>query len=253
MSKAYMVLYLDGLFQSYGTYATEKYKGTEMFPTKSAVIGMLSCALGYSREERDKIAELSNQLKMGVRRDRISRTVVDYQVVAGKHKAVEDMIQIKKKASKKNVNSSELKRGSNKVLDKAYLSDSAFTVVLEGDYDVLRLCEDAIKNPKWVYSLGRYNCMPSVPIFGTIKDGQKWDRVIYKEFDSLEDALSSVPLCVNSTKMESYLTQIETTENSCVAHDLKVIPDEFKRDTLVGTYSYGNRYVYLKFVPAPMK
>ena len=243
MSKAYMVLYLDGLFQSYGTYASEKYKGTEMFPTKSAVIGMLSCALGYSREERDKIAELSNQLKMGVRRDRLCKTMVDFQVVSGFHTPVEDIVQLKKGTSKV----------SNKLVDKAYLCDSAFTVVIEGDYDALKVCEDAIKNPKWVYTLGRYNCMPSVPIFGTIKDGQKWDKVIYDNFNSIEEALSSVPLCSNASISDTYLAQIEADGNSIVGHDLKAIADEFTKDTLVGTQSYGNRYVYLKFVPAPTK
>lgn len=228
MSKGYMVLHLDGVFQSWGNGGTEKLKVTSPFPTKSAVVGLIACALGYSREDKDKITDLSKSLKMAARMDRNGRKTVDFQIVSGGHYAVE----------------SQLKGGSklasvSKLIDKEYLSDSAFTVVLEGDIDLLERCEQAIRNPKWTYSLGRYNCIPSVPIYG-----KKGEKVIYTEFESLLDAVSSVPLCVRADKTRNfkYFAEVEDA-----AGKIRVT-DSFLEDTVVGSSTYEDRYVNRMFV-----
>lgn len=226
MNKGYMVLHLDGVFQSWGNGGTEKLKVTSPFPTKSAVIGLIACALGYTREDKDKIADLSKSLRMAVRMDRNGRKTVDFQNVSGGHYAVV----------------SQLKGGStlassNKLIDKEYLSDSAFTVVLEGDIVLLEKCEEAIRNPKWTYSLGRYNCVPSLPIYG-----KRDEKVIYTEFESLIDAVSSVPLCVRADRKSKYFVEIED-----IMGDIRV-SDIFSRDTLVGSSTYEDRYVNRIFV-----
>ena len=223
MKKGYMVLHLDGVFQSWGNGGTEKLKETSQFPTKSGVIGLLSCALGYSREDREKITNLSKNLKMATRMDRNGRKTIDFQNVSGGHYAV----------------ASQLKGGStlassNKLIDKEYLADSAFTVVLEGDVELLEKCEEAIRNPKWTYTLGRYNCVSSLPIFG-----KKGERIVYTEFESLLDAISSVPLCVRADKNRNskYLVEIEDINGSIR------VADSYSEDTIVGASTYEDRFV----------
>lgn len=257
MPKAYMVLYLDGPFQSYGINYTEKLKGTEVFPSKSAVIGLLGCSLGITREQREKLSELSHNLRMAVRLDRGGRKITDYQNVAGAyvldtskenkgkykcrgHITVEALIKGNKAAS-----------SDNKLIDKEYLMDTAFTVVLEGEEELLKECEEAIKNPKWIYSLGRYNCVPSVPIYGTIVDREFVDKVIYTEFTSLEEAISKVPHCSRYDKFkDKFMVQIEVSEEEAFSKNTKRMADSFEKDTYVGTSSYGNRYVYNTYVSA---
>lgn len=223
MKKGYMVLHLDGVFQSWGNGGTEKLKETSQFPTKSGVIGLLSCALGYTREDKEKIANLSKSLKMATRMDRNGHKTIDFQNVSGGHYAVV----------------SQLKGGvslasSNKLIDKEYLADSAFTVVLEGDVELLEKCEEAIRNPKWTYTLGRYNCVPSLPIYG-----KKGEKVVYTEFESLLDAISSVPLCVRADKNRNskYLVEIEDINGSIR------VSDTYSEDTIVGASTYEDRFV----------
>ena len=234
MNKGYMVLHLDGIFQSWGNGGTEKLKMTSQFPTKSAIVGLISCALGYSREDKDKIADLSESLKMAVRMDRNGRKIKDFQNVGGGsysamqvgHCAVESLLKGGHKLA-----------SPNKLIDKEYLSDSAFTVVLEGDVELLEKCEQAIRNPKWTYTLGRYCCIPSVPIYG-----KKDEKVIYTEFESLIDAISSAPLCVRSDNKSKYFVEIED-----VMGDIRV-SDTFSQDTFVGSSTYEDRYVSRIFV-----
>lgn len=226
MNKGYMVLHLDGIFQSWGNGGTEKLKMTSQFPTKSAIVGLISCALGYSREDKDKIADLSESLKMAVRMDRNGRKTIDFQNVGGGHCAVESQLKGGSKLA-----------SSNKLIDKEYLSDSAFTVVLEGDVELLEKCEQAIRNPKWTYTLGRYNCIPSAPIYG-----KKGEKVIYTEFESLIDAVSSVPLCVRSDNKSKYFVEMED-----IMGDIRV-SDTFSQDTFVGSSTYEDRYVSRIFV-----
>ena len=96
MKKGYMVLHLDSVFQSWGNRETEKLKETSQFPTKSAVVGLLSCALGYSRQDKKKISDLSKSLKMAVRMDRGAHKIVDFQNVGGGHISVENLFIYKK-------------------------------------------------------------------------------------------------------------------------------------------------------------
>lgn len=235
MDKGYMVLHLDGVFQSWGNGGTEKLKMTSPFPTKSAVIGLIACALGYTREDKDKISSLSESLKMAVRMDRNGRKIKDFQNVGGGsystvekagHYAVESQIKGGKKLAH-----------PNKLIDKEYLSDSAFTVVLEGDIELLEKCEKAIHNPKWTYTLGRYCCIPSVPIYG-----KKDEKVIYTEFETLIEAVSSVPLCDRADKKSKYFVEIED-----IMGDIRV-SDSYSRDTFVGSSTYEDRYVNRIFV-----
>lgn len=248
MPKAYMVLYLDGPFQSYGINYTEKLKGTEVFPSKSAVIGLLGCSLGITREQREKLSELSRNLRMAARLDRGGRKITDYQNVAGAYVNGECLGHIAVEAL---IKGNKSKSSDNKLIDKEYLMDTAFTVVLEGEEELLKECEEAIKNPKWIYSLGRYNCVPSVPIYGTIVNREFVDKVVYTEFTSLEEAISKVPHCSRyDTFRDKFMAQIEVSEEEAFSKNTKRMADSFEKDTYVGTSSYGNRYVYNTYVSA---
>lgn len=53
------------------------------FPTKSGVVGLLACAMGMERGDRELVV-LSHAIRMAVRGDRPGTRVVDFQTVQGR-------------------------------------------------------------------------------------------------------------------------------------------------------------------------
>ncbi|KRL76654.1 type I-E CRISPR-associated protein Cas5/CasD [Ligilactobacillus equi] len=69
---------LTSPLQSYGNEATFNRRTTYTFPSKSAIIGMLSAALGYNRDDH-RINEL-NELQIAVRVDQPGRVITDFHM-----------------------------------------------------------------------------------------------------------------------------------------------------------------------------
>lgn len=214
--------------QSYGEISTEKFKSTHVFPTKSAIVGLFGCALGYDRKEVQKLSQLSKDIKIGVRIDRKPIIFNDFQSVNGEsvyaegHIAVDSFLQGNKSISSK-----------NKILNKEYLNDGIFTVVIEGKEDLLLQLRYAIRNPKWVNTLGRYNCIPSVPIF--------LENDIYY-LDTMEEVLKIVPLSRRHDLVDSFEIEVESEDGNYI------IWDNIVDDTIIGSYTYGRRMVYRTFI-----
>ncbi len=162
--------------QAWGKESSYNRRRTELYPSKSAVVGLIASALGRGRD--DDISDLA-RLRMGVRIDRPGRLIVDYQITKmksiGYQKYGLDIIEKK-----------------NNVAEKEYLSDAAFLVVLESeDESLLRTIADAIRHPMHMLYLGRKCCPPTLPIvIGSKKDGIFPDPI---RQEGLEDVLRSEP------------------------------------------------------------
>ena len=72
---------LEGPLQSWGERSKGDYRDTADFPSKSGIVGLLSCALGLEREDPE-IAELNRQLSVIVRADRTGELITDYHTVS---------------------------------------------------------------------------------------------------------------------------------------------------------------------------
>lgn len=168
---AVITLRLEGPLQAWGSDARWDYRGTDLFPTKSGVIGLLGCALGIERNDK-RLTDMNMQLRMAVRADRPGIRIVDYQTVTGNPL----------------LNAEGKKRyGSQTFISRReYLSDASFLVALEGPSDLIEEMEEGLRNPKWPYYLGRKNCIPSRPV---LEKG-------LRAYESLDDALQHHPLSV---------------------------------------------------------
>ena len=163
-----LVLRLEGVLQSWGEHAKWNNRDSSVMPTKSGIIGLLGCALGWGREDK-RFVTLSSKLKIVIRADRAGRLVSDFQTVS----------------AKKLMNAAgEPRQGGNTlVTNRYYLQDAFFTVFLIGDKEVLQKVEQALKEPMWPLYLGRKSCVPSRPVL----DGS------IREFATIGMAVSEVP------------------------------------------------------------
>ncbi len=195
-----LLLHLEGPLQSWGERSHLIYRDTASFPSKSGVIGLLACALGWQRDD-DRIGELSSKLKIAMRADRPGEIMVDYQTVTSSR-----------------LLNAEGKRRSNgdTILSwRSYLQDACFIVALSGPKELLEECKTALSNPKWQLYLGRKSCIPVCPIIiDTTND-----------YSDLNDAMEKFPLCHRHA--DSILYEIESDGNEGYRrNDVRVVSSE---------------------------
>lgn len=146
-----LLLRLSGPLQSWGSDSLYDNRGTDYFPTKSGVIGLIAAALGLKRGA--SLEEL-NSLQFGVRIDCQGEYIKDFQIT--------DM------GEKLNSNLSS----------RNYLSDATFLVGLASEkYDLLGKIKEAIHNPKYAIFLGRKACPPTLPMDMGIIESELYDAL----------------------------------------------------------------------------
>lgn len=130
-----LTIRLTAPLQSYGDEATFERRTTGDYPSKSAVIGMIGAALGYSRED-SQIAKL-NDLHFAVRVDRPGQTLTDFQTV-------------------------EWKKDVRKITYRDYIQDAVFVVAVGSDDDQqIKKIHDALRHPHYQLFLGRRANVPA--------------------------------------------------------------------------------------------
>lgn len=164
-----ILLRLEGPLQSWGERSHWDWRDTAEFPTKSGLVGLLSCALGYERTDA-RIRELSDQLRVAVRCDRAGIMTVDYHTVTA---------EVMRNAEGKARSS-----GNTIVSHRQYLQDASFLAAVTGPGELCERIDRAMKKPRWPVFLGRKSCVPSTPVY----------RGLTCEFSSLLEALGSAPV-----------------------------------------------------------
>jgi CRISPR system Cascade subunit CasD len=167
--------------QSWGVDSKFEKRGTERYPTKSGVVGMISAALGRKRDE--SIDDLSS-LIFGVRIDQVGELIKDYHTA---------------KSEK-----------SSYVTNRYYLADAIFLVGLEGSDSLLLEIEKALKNPYFPIFLGRRSCPPEGEVLLGIREGksvqealesEKWQKRPY--FQKKEAANIDLPIIIEGNNIGS--------------------------------------------------
>ena len=174
-----LLIRLSGPMQSWGLSSRFTERDTAREPTKSGVIGLLCAALGKPREEKPGdghplLAELA-ALRMGVRVDHEGAVRRDFHTAGGgKWPGRKDYGVAKAGGAK----------GDTVISNRYYLTDAVFLVGLEGDTDLLRRLEKALRSPVWPLFLGRKSFPPGEPLL--LPCG-------FRETGSLEEALHAFP------------------------------------------------------------
>lgn len=155
-----LLLRLAGPLQAWGTDSKFETRNTKREPSKSGIIGMIAAAMGRGRSE--SITDLSS-LKYGVRVDQEGTIQRDYHTA--KHPTV---------------------RTRKFVSNRYYLEDGCFLVGLEGDEDLLKTIDAAIKRPFYPLFLGRRSCPPSGKISLGLRDKELFDALVDEPWQASE-------------------------------------------------------------------
>lgn len=159
-----MVLRLEGILQSWGERSRWDHRDTSEMPTKSALIGLLGCAMGIPRGD-PWLNETARLLQVAVRSDRSGTVMTDFHTVQGRVGKI--------------LSSEGKPRSDTLCTPREYIQDACFTAFLTGDTERLNACYEALRQPVWVPYLGRKSCPPTRPLLPVLTD----------TYASLEDAV----------------------------------------------------------------
>ena len=173
-----LIIRLEGVLQSWGVRSRWSSRDSGFFPSKSGVAGLLSCALGYPRDDA-RIHSLQQSLQMAVRADRPGSMIKDYHTITRYGGNLTAATGKKRRMPTKSNDEPD-----TIISQRQYLQDASFTVFLTGSHDTLKMCANALQSPKWQLYLGRKSCPPTMPIFVGMTN----------QYASLSDAVRHFPL-----------------------------------------------------------
>jgi CRISPR system Cascade subunit CasD len=160
-----VLLRLEGPLQAWGTQGRYSIRDTDSEPSKSGVLGLVGCAMGMVRDDRERLEQL-RALRMAVRIDRPGRAMRDLHTVGagtfrGKPHAMWGL------------------EGKTVLTHRYYLVDAAFTVALghTNDEFVERIAR-SLQDPVWPLFLGRRSCVPSEPVFLALVSASPEDALV---------------------------------------------------------------------------
>lgn len=165
----YLPLQFSGILQYYAsndaTTLSRTYS-TNYVPTRAAVVGLIASALGYGREELDKIKELYKILDIKYKTVRPGEVISDFQTVRPL-KSQNNYMNVQKPRNVF-IQVDGKPKDDDAILKKVeYLQDAEFVVYLGSEEKELRTIFEALKNPQYALYFGKRSCVPNKPIATT--------------------------------------------------------------------------------------
>lgn len=196
-----LYLRLEGPLQSWGERGRWSIRDTAPEPTKSGVIGLLGCALGFNADSQ--LRKLSEETRMGVRYDKAGVRLTDYHTIGGG--SSQPMLLTAQGKPKKSGG-----QPHTELSFRDYLCDASFLVALQGKSDLIDQLALALQNPTWVIFLGRKACPPSRPVFDGLGDYAELQSALRShhwppDVDQLLAVLECNPTDVDAVRRRDHL------------------------------------------------
>jgi len=147
----YLILKLEGPLQAWGGHTFEDRRPSELFPTRSGLLGLLAACLGIDRTDVVSQQALASSVLFAVRVDTTPIKMIDYHTVKDARKEYQGL-------------------KSNETIQtwREYLQDAKYTVAiwLTGQATVsLKALVEAVNKPVYTPFLGRRSCPITRPLF----------------------------------------------------------------------------------------
>lgn len=209
-----ILLKFAGPMQSWGTDSHFETRHTDLYPAKSAVIGMIGAALGIRRD--DKSIGDFDSLKFAVRVDQEGSLLKDYHI-ARKYKAGGDFDR-------------------TYVTERYYLEDAVFVVAISHEDDnFIEKIYEALKRPYFQMFLGRR----SIPVLADF---------ILGNFDGdIRDALEKCEWQAKDYYKKRYNTNQKSLDVYCDKGVFDNADREILRQDKVISFSNKNRQFSFRY------
>lgn len=158
----FLILRLDGPMQAWGTHTFEDFRPTNLYPTRSGLLGLLGACLGLERSDLAGQANLAASVEFTVRVDgQLVRPGADKPVTKPGIKLPDFHTVMDARKVDGSVNKFPV------VSRREYLFDAAFTVAIGSQLGAsvsLEQIVEALHRPCYTPTLGRRSCPPTRPL-----------------------------------------------------------------------------------------
>lgn len=170
----HVLLILKAPMQSWGISGKLRYRSTYIYPTKSGLIGLMSGAIGFDREDDNNLRFFDD---LEINSYRLSEDYVILQDFfhASNVVKVDQILENKKEYG-------------SLIGKKEYIHDGIFAGIVSGDEQKINRIANGLKNPVYGIFLGRKCCVPSTRVFQGI-------------FDDLESAIEKMRTFAKTDKI----------------------------------------------------
>ena len=149
--REFLILKLQGPLQAWGKETFEGLRPSELFPGRSALLGLLGACLGVDRTDKAGLQALASSVAFSVRVDRQGQKMTDYHTVKNAR-----------------VYYQGLKSHETIQTWREYWQDACYTVAIWSQKEAVISLSDierAIKQPVYTPFLGRRSCPITRPLF----------------------------------------------------------------------------------------
>lgn len=157
----YLILKLQGPMQAWGRESFEGLRPSELFPGRSALLGLLGACLGVERVDQKRLQDLATSVLFAVRMDPVFDKITGKPIPTQKmtdYHTVKDAREDYK----------GLKSHDTIQTWREYWQDASYTVAVWNQENAsvsLDAIEHAVKQPKFTPVLGRRSCPLARPLF----------------------------------------------------------------------------------------
>ena len=160
----YLILRLDGPMQAWGTHTYEDFRPSNLYPTRSGLLGLLAACLGIERGDHAGQAALAASVEFSVRVDTVVERPEKQEMACKAHIKIDDYHTV---IEARRVSRAP-KKGETIQSWREYLHDAAFTVAVGVKPNApvaLAAIAAALRRPLYTPTLGRRACPPARPVF----------------------------------------------------------------------------------------
>lgn len=151
----YLILKLEGVMQAWGGHTFEDSRPSELFPTRSGLLGLLAACLGIDRTDHQSQAALAASVTFAVRVDCHPVKMTDYHTVQNARRNYSGL-----------KSSDTIQTWRDYVVD-AKLSARYTVAITNTEQPAIALAEieQAVKKPVFTPFLGRRSCPITRPMY----------------------------------------------------------------------------------------
>lgn len=177
----YLVFHLYGPIASWGLPAVGGARGTATHPTRAAVLGLVSAALGVVREDTERLTMVDRSLLVAVKQCTQSSILRDYHTA---------QVPPQKRKVHHYTRRSELASDDLETIlsTRDYRTDGYWVVALQPTADADIALQDvatALRRPKFTLYLGRKSCPLAAPLRPVILAAVNLQAALDTEFPEL--------------------------------------------------------------------
>lgn len=197
----FLSLWLESPLQSWGCRSKFDRRDTLDFPTKSAITGLICCALGKKEPDQKLIRRLTERPQVVIaynrpyssklqkaKKMRSLHQLLDFHTVSvgynEKDKWEKMQILTKEDGTKPQTSGKKL---PSKLTYRYYLQNSFFGVIVSFEPEFAEEIASALKNPIWDLYLGRKCCIPTDFIFRAISETEEEAEKILDEISKKKE------------------------------------------------------------------